>query len=357
MTNPIRDIEYARMWLSLDTLRISPKNLSPESIRKIEQICAERGLSCIRGSQGVLRISGNPTEIEVLHKAISKRMMPSPMIQAIQRATQQGAQVARQATQRTIQTTANLVRTISTSPEVTGAMVAAGRGVHAVGQGARAVGRTARGGAPLLMAMAAVDPEGTAEFMDDVAHFRVGKIATDMYEGGKQLVLHPIDTASAIGGAIADKTANYYEGTDGFLDGAGRTAMIPAHGLVNIGNVEWAVVGSVGDATQAGINWVLDTCGSNTELVREGTSMRDFQRDPLEFFGNVFAPARRDRTTGLRSDDDFNTLIFRGDTTAFAAYLNTGVNVNTRIAGEHDRGIHHYQTAFALAIAEDQFDI
>ncbi|MBR4932366.1 MAG: ankyrin repeat domain-containing protein, partial [Alphaproteobacteria bacterium] len=234
---------------------------------------------------------------------------------------------------------------------------AASSTLQAAGRGARAAGRVAKGSAPFIMAMAAVDPEGTAEFMDDVAHFRVGKIATDMYEGGKQLVLHPIDTASAIGTAIADKTANYYEGTTGFWDGTGRTAMIPVHGLVNIGNVEWAAVGSVGDATHGCINWVLDACGSNTELVREGTSMRDFQRDPLEFFGNVFAPARRDRTTGLRSDDDFNTLIFRGDTNAFDAYLNTGVNVNTRIAGEHDRGIHHYQTAFALAIAEDQFDI
>jgi len=234
---------------------------------------------------------------------------------------------------------------------------AASRTLQAAGKGARIAGRVAKGSAPFIMAMAAVDPEGTAEFMDDVAHFRVGKIATDMYEGGKQLVLHPIDTASAIYDAAARKLDRHYEGTDGFLDGAGRTAMIPVHGLVNIGNVEWAFVGSVGDASQAGINWVLDACGSNTELVREGTSMRDFQRDPLEFFGNIFAPARRDRTTGLRSDDDFNTLIFRGDTNAFAAYLNTGVKVNTRIAGEHDGGSHHYQTAFALAIAEEQFDI
>ena len=227
---------------------------------------------------------------------------------------------------------------------------AASKTFQAAGKGARIAGRVAKGSAPFIMAMAAVDPDGTAEFLDDVTHFRIGKIATETVDGVVQIASHPIDTVTEIGTAIAD----HYEGTDGFWDGFGRTIIDP---LVNIGNVEFALVGSISNSAQASINWVMNACGSNTELVREGTSIHDFQKDPFEFFSNVFTPARRDRTTGLRSDDDFNTLIFRGDTNAFAAYLNTGVNVNTRIAGEYDGGSHHYQTAFAFAIAEDQFDI
>ena len=227
---------------------------------------------------------------------------------------------------------------------------AASKTFQAAGKGARIAGRVAKGSAPFIMAMAAVDPDGTAEFLDDVTHFRIGKIATETVDGVVQIASHPIDTVMEIGTAIAD----HYEGTDGFWDGFGRTIIDP---LVNIGNVEFALVGSISNSAQASINWVMNACGSNTELVREGTSIHDFQKDPFEFFSNVFTPARRDKTTGLRTDDDFNSIIFRGDTKAFEAYLKTGVDVNKYIAGAHDGGSHPYPTAFALAISEGQFDM
>ena len=364
MTNPIKDIEHASTSLSLKDVRVSKKNLSPESIKKIEQMCAERGLLCIHGFNNNLRISGTATEVEIFHKDLLKRMQPSKTAQTLQRGAQavkQATQEGVQAAQKVIQQGVQVARTAGAQAE-TMAVVAAGKGV-------KAITKVGKGGLPFMAFMAAVDPNGTQKFIDDIFHLRVGKIATDMYEGGKQIVLHPVDTITEIANTVADKTSDYYAGTKDGTDFAKRTAMIPVHGINNIGktmahagNYEWGLVGSFRDSERAGINWVMNACGFDTEIVREGTSIRDFQQDPFKFFYNISVlgllnPTTRDKTTGLRSDDDFNSIIFRGDTKAFEAYLKTGVDVNKYIAGAHDRGSHPYPTAFALSISEGQFDM
>ncbi|MBR3913368.1 MAG: ankyrin repeat domain-containing protein [Alphaproteobacteria bacterium] len=208
-----------------------------------------------------------------------------------------------------------------------------------------------------LVAMAAVCPNTTAEFLDDIAHLRGLKIARDIKDGAVQIVFHPIDTATAIGTAIADTAVHHYKGTDGVLDALGRTAMIPVHAWQNVGDVEGSFIGSGTDAPKACINWIMDACDVNTEIIQEGTTIDDFKQHPFEFFQKCFSLTTRDKTTGLRSDDDFNSLIFRGDIDAFNAYLKTGVDVNTPVIGDYDRGSHPYPTAFTLAVAEGQFDM
>jgi len=204
---------------------------------------------------------------------------------------------------------------------------------NTVRTGTRVVRGGLRRSAPLIMAMASVDPEGTHEFIDDIVHLRGGKIIDETGELIEAVTDDPLGVLSGISSDVVDSVSNYYAGTDGVLDGVGRTAMVPVHGLVNVGSVEWATLGSVGDVAHSGINWIMEVAGCDTRLIQDEKSVRAFKRDPFGFIGSIFAPGTVDIHSGLRSDDTFFTIINRGDAKSLQAYIANGADVNEWIHG------------------------
>ena len=220
-------------------------------------------------------------------------------------------------------------------------------------QGARVAAKAAKTAGPVAtMAMCAIDPNGTAEFVTDVAHLRMGKIVSETYDGISALVTNPGEVASAVWDATSTAVSEHYEGAESAGDYAYRTATGAGKGFLNIGDSIWMSIGGARSATAKVGNAVLDAVGSDVRIDTSRFSPEEYKKDPLGYVMNLRWPAIIDTKTGLRSDDTAQSVINRNDGKAMEALIQkkgTGVLAS---ATENTK----YTKALAMAIGMGKMD-
>ena len=204
-----------------------------------------------------------------------------------------------------------------------------------------------------ILLSCALDPNGNREFVDDIAHLRGGKIASDMWEATKQIALHPIDTSSAMielaGNAIHERYKNAKTSGDYIMESLNATK----DGFFNIGDVEWSAVSSLNTAHRERMNYLLEQAGFDIRFDTDNISFQTYKKDPIKFISNIVMPTFVDSKTKVRSDDDLISIINRDDPVALKAYIeekNADINQDVR-------GVHHgidipYNTALQYAISQ-----
>ncbi len=219
------------------------------------------------------------------------------------------------------------------------------------------VGSKAAG--PLVLLSAALDPKGSREFVDDVVNLRVGKIASETWEGTTQMVLHPVDTAQAMYDMASDAVRNRYKNAETVGDYVAETGRAAGKGFLNIGDTVWGSVSSIKTAQARSINWLLQKSGVNTQIATDTLSYEAYKRDPIAFLGNLVVPTTVNTETGLRSDDDLMSLISRDNPKALEAYIATGKeDVNRNIQGSYHGNNHTpYNTALQFAVASGNMKV
>ena len=219
------------------------------------------------------------------------------------------------------------------------------------------VGSKAAG--PLVLLSAALDPRGSREFVDDVVNLRVGKIASETWEGTTQMVLHPVDTAQAMYDMASDAVRNRYKDAETVGDYVAETGRAVGKGFLNIGDTVWGGISSIKTAQARSINWLLQRSGSNTQIATDTLSYEAYKRDPIAFLGNIVVPTTVNTETGLRSDDDLMSLISRNNPKALEAYIATGKeDVNRNIQGSYHGNNHSpYNTALQFAVASGNIKV
>ena len=214
-----------------------------------------------------------------------------------------------------------------------------------------------KAGAPLLLLTMALDPKGSREFMDDIAHLRGKKIATEMWDGVVQMASDPKGTAKAMWAMGEEAVKKRFEGDETFGDYALSSGEAAWDGLMNIGDTIWGTTASLADVSADGSNWVRQRLGM--DLIEKDTiTYEAYKRDPLKFVGNLFIPTTVDTKTGLRSDDTLMTLIEKDNSAALRAYIQQNKeDVNRNIRGVYDGGDTPYDTALQHAIANGNMKV
>ena len=170
---------------------------------------------------------------------------------------------------------------------------------------------------------AAIDPEGTAEFHDDLLHARFKKIAGELEEGIDTVSSQPIsETASQISDAVGGAVSEYYAGAETTEDYAKRTGQAAVSGVENVALVAGAAVGSTGDALYSLANLGLEQIGVDTRFVSNPVSLQELKDDPIAYLGARLIPETQSTKTGIRSDDTYFTIIDRNDLRAMQNYIN-----------------------------------
>ncbi len=237
--------------------------------------------------------------------------------------TLQASQKAAQATTQTVKTALKTARTAAKS--------------------------AAKMGSATTLLMAAIDPEGTREFIDDVAHLRLKKLGTESLQAAQMLMNNPGAVAGVIGDSVASTVSKHYEGTQGVGDATVRTGAALGQGVLNIGDTFWGGVASAADVTADGSNWVRRKLGMD-EIAKDTITYDAYKKDPLKFVGNLIVPTTVDTKTGLRSDDDLYSIVDRGDAKALEAYIKEGKeDVNRPFNGTHNEDIVPYESALVMA--------
>ena len=226
----------------------------------------------------------------------------------------------------------------------------------------KAATTTAKAGAkaalPMTMLMAAIDPNGSREFFDDIIHLRGEKLSKEALEAAQMLRDHPGEVITTIGGAVANSVSDHYKGTEGVGDAALRTGAALGKGFLNIGDTVWGTTASLADVGSDGANWALEKLGSDKRIAKDTITYEAYKRDPLKFVGNLIVPTTVDSKTGLRSDDDLYSIVKRGDAKALEAYIKEGKeDVNRDFKGEHSGDYIPYDTALGMALANGNMDV
>lgn len=232
------------------------------------------------------------------------------------------------------------------------------RGVESLPGGKKAVKSvrafnrlSAKASGPLMLLSAALDPDGSREFMDDVIHLRAGKIFPEMLDGVVQMVSHPWDTGELMYQMASGAVKKRYEGDETFSDYAESTGEAIIDGFFNIGDVVWGVASSATDMNRQAWNFVREKLGMDL-LTTDDISYEAYKRDPLKFLKNIVIPNTVNQETGLRSDDNLMTLITRDEPKAMEAYIKEDKeDVNRFIRGPYEDGDTPYDTALQFAVA------
>ena len=241
-----------------------------------------------------------------------------------------------------------------------------GKALKAVG----AISKVAKAGGPVAtFAMAAIDPNGTKEFISDVAHLRLGKIATDAWDGLVQITTHPIDTGEQITGLVKNSVSAHYEGATTTWDYTKKTGQAVLTGVHNLGDVGVHLGATVNDvlfnnsanAQLALRNLCLEMAGSDKRYIYDQFTYDKYVQDPIGFISRMYVPVSEDIKTGLRDDDTLYTVIESGNPARLQAFINAGGDVNQNLRGrpsgtsvsgrqETQYGYVPYDTAFGMAV-------
>lgn len=233
-----------------------------------------------------------------------------------------------------------------------------------------AISKVAKAGGPVAtFAMAAIDPNGTKEFISDVAHLRLGKIATDTWDGLVQITMHPIDTGEQITGLVKNSVSAHYEGATTTWDYTKKTGQAVLTGVHNLGEVGVHLGATVNDvlfnnsanAQLALRNLCLEMAGSDKRYIYDQFTYDKYVQDPIGFISRMYVPVREDIKTGLRDDDTLYTVIESGNPARLQAFINAGGDVNQNLRGrptgtsvsgrqETQYGYVPYDTAFGMAV-------
>ncbi len=213
-------------------------------------------------------------------------------------------------------------------------------------------------GGVTTMLMAAVDPKGTREFIDDMVHLRVTKLGTESLEGAQTLLHDPWAVADAIGNNVALTISNHYAGTEGVEDALARTGLALGQGMLNIGDTVWGASASVADVRSACYNWTFEKLGLDVRFARDVVTYEAYKRDPLKFVGILIVPTTVNAKTGLRSDDDLLSIVDRGDSKALEAYIKKGKeDVNRPFKGRYNEDYIPHESALAMAADKGKMEV
>ncbi len=166
------------------------------------------------------------------------------------------------------------------------------------------------------VAGAAIDPQGTAEFHDDLLHGRFEKILIDLEKGFNVIETQPFsETYNQFKKSLSDAIAENYEGAETMGDYASKTGE-------NILGVVVATAGSILDAGTALVNKGYEFFDSDTRVVRHNVSVKDAKSDPVTYLKDRVQSETVNIKTGVRSDDTYFSIIKRNDARAMMNYIN-----------------------------------
>ena len=170
---------------------------------------------------------------------------------------------------------------------------------------------------------AVVDPEGTAEFHDDLFHGRFSKIGEDMQQAVDAVSSQPIsETVSQISDVIGEAVSEHYEGANTAGDYIQKTLQAGKTGFLNGVDVVGTGFGSAFDGLYSVVNEGFEAVGVDERAVSNSVSVDEFRTDPLEYMKTRMVPATVDAKTGIRSDDSYFKIIDRNDLTVLKNYIN-----------------------------------
>lgn len=170
---------------------------------------------------------------------------------------------------------------------------------------------------------AVVDPEGTAEFHDDLFHGRFLKIGEDMLQAVDAVSSQPIsETVSQISDGIGEAVSEHYEGATTAGDYIQKTSQAVKTAFLNAVDVVGMGVGSAFDGFYSVVNAGLEAVGVDERAVSNSVSVDEFRTDPLGYIETRMVPATVDAKTGIRSDDSYFKIIDRNDSTVLKNYIN-----------------------------------
>ena len=166
------------------------------------------------------------------------------------------------------------------------------------------------------VAGAAIDPQGTAEFHDDLLHGRFEKILIDLEKGFNVIETQPFsETYNQFKKSLSDAIAENYEGAETMGDYASKTGE-------NILGVVAATAGSILDAGTALVNKGYESFDSDTRVVRHNVSVKDAKSDPVTYLKDRVQSETVNIKMGVRSDDTYFSIIERNDARAMMNYIN-----------------------------------
>lgn len=219
--------------------------------------------------------------------------------------------------------------------------------------------KAGKAGVPLTMLSAAIDPQGTREFFDDVIHLRGEKLAKETLESAQMLWHEPEHSWEVLSGTVVDTVSNHYKNTQGVGDASLRTGSALLKGLWNIGDTIWGIEASILSARNDVANWTFEKIGLDLHYATDSLTYETYKRDPIKFVSEIALPTVVYTKTGLRSDDNLYSIVKRGDAKALKAYIiKEGGNVDFNYKKSDQNGdLTSYETAIAMAADKGKMDV
>lgn len=215
----------------------------------------------------------------------------------------------------------------------------------------------ARGSAVTAALSAAIDPDGTSGFGDDLIHGRIGKIwdetksaVTAVGELGVKAVKNPkkaLETAGEIAQDAYQSSATYVK-ENSLKEMAMDAGEGVWQGFLNIGETTINIAGSAADVTiQPLIKNVGEYLDSRSKYEYTQIKYDELSRDPFGFIINSVVST--DTKTGLRGDDTLFSIIDDNRIAAATALLKQKIDINVREPSSNGTG----ETALMYAITKN----